>query len=84
MTGQLPAFCTCIVSLQVTIAGVEAWERGCNACTSKLLMLLSFVGSHWPLNFHFTFYFGVLVAFLTVGLSFGLPRTSEKKRERDS
>ena len=39
------------------------------------------IGLGWPLNYHFTFYICILVLFLIVGLTFGLPKTSEKKRD---
>ena len=38
-------------------------------------------GLGWPVNYHFVFYVCVLVALLTAGLTFILPKSIEKKRD---
>ena len=44
-------------------------------------IMYSPAGLGWPVNYHFVFYVCVLVALLTAGLTFILPKSIEKKRD---
>ena len=96
MRGSVNGVSQSLVAISRSVAPVVgsllfAWSASNGKCRCpnigvvlSLLLLTTFLGYGWPLDFHFVFNLVAVFSSLLIFISLFLPKSIEKKRERPS